>query len=188
METRTPSKSSKAKFGTRQNPHVVTTTIAGYTPELSAAQRRADADRQIQIDQKKAARRSARNRLIATATGAGMLLGAGVGVLVKGRVDAINANNAQPACDVPVKRGTTIDGIRQNMSASGDSEVGTVHAIMPNGRERTPKNTPNFYVAGAMGIQPGDVLEFEHVDPAVCIAVEGAPELPQPQPNQNSKQ
>jgi hypothetical protein len=122
-------------------------------------------------------------RLKLAATVAGLGLALATGKVVESKVSDFADNRAQPVCEVPVQRGDTISGIESRLKAAGDDVRGEKEEVWthgPNSRQRTPDTDPNdFYVNGQMGMQAGDTLKIEHVDPNACLEVGGFPTDPE---------
>ncbi len=106
--------------------------------------------------------------------GTGAVVGGATTHVVEGAIDSARANAAQPACDVPIHSGDTIDGIRSDIKRSGDDVRGEkVEVVTPGGRVRNGDEDPRFFIDGSMAAQPGDVARIQNVDPAVCLKVGG---------------
>ncbi len=107
---------------------------------------------------------------------AGLLLTAFAGKGVYDNVKDYQANQAEPICEVPVHSGDTLSGIEAKIKAAGDDVRGEpveVWTTGPDSHKRTFETDPRTFYTGSMGMQPGDNLRIEHVDPAACIDVGG---------------
>lgn len=105
----------------------------------------------------------------------GLLLSAFAGKGVYDNIGDERANQKQPACEVPVHSGDTIFGIQAELEAAGDYVRGDLVRVQtpgPDSRERTAQTDKHFY-NGSQGMQPGDTLIINHVDPAACEDVGG---------------
>ena len=139
-------------------------------PDTLAAPKRATKKRQLTSGQKVG---------VAAVGVLSALTGGAMANAAHSRADADAINQAQPACEVTVRNGEGPSAVQARVTEAGDDvmhehvEAWTVDGS-GNAVKRTPQNTPNFMVNGSMGLQRGDKLRIDHVDPAVCIKV-GAP-------------
>ncbi|MEO8862717.1 MAG: hypothetical protein ABI354_00135 [Candidatus Saccharimonadales bacterium] len=115
-----------------------------------------------------------RRKFAAAALTTVVLLG---GTYGKHVYDGIEANNKQPSCDVKAKSGDSINLIVDRISLKGDDVREESSKVFDGitGDQRTPSNTPSYYVGGDHGVMTGDTIRIGHVEPDVCKAVGGTP-------------
>lgn len=117
--------------------------------------------------------RQFRRRMSAAVAGTGMLVGAIGGATVMNRVDGIREHNSNTACAVPAHDGDMLDTLEAKLGSSDDVQIYvTTGPDAPF--KRNEKNTRNYYNPNnSFGLQAGDEVVVNHVDPNVCINVGG---------------
>lgn len=115
-----------------------------------------------------------RRGMAVTLLAAGAVTGAVADHYIEGAIDKSTANNKQPACDVPVRGGDNLSVARKRITMAGDSGDEAQVLIGDSGHNvRNSNNTPGYFLNSSMGMQPGDRVEFQHVDPNACLKAGG---------------
>lgn len=117
--------------------------------------------------------RSFRRKMAATVAGTGMLVGAASGAFVMNKIDSKREHNANPACAVSAGVGDSLSKIKTELGSSDGVQI-----WVTTGRDapfkRNEKNTRNFYNPNtSSGLQAGDEVVVDHVNPKVCMNVGG---------------